>query len=336
MTAAITDFTQYAGLRLAAGQQDPAALREVAGQFEALFVQSLLKNMREASLGDPLFGNSDQHDMYQEMLDQQLAVEMSSGKGLGLADMLVRQLGGDATPAPSGSNDLGRSVIAGSVLASRPAAAPATAASPNPTVTTVSVQPLSRSGTLADVAAKPPAWSDARSFAAEVWPHAERAAAKLNVAPEAILAQVVLETGWGAHVPQAPDGNSSYNLFGIKASSGWSGDSVARPTLEFRAGVPRLEVHRFRAYDDIGATFDDYSELLSQNPRYESVSNHGDDVDGFANALQSSGYATDPSYADKIRSVLRSETMQSILGSLKNLAARPILTTGGRLAAGSD
>jgi len=335
MTAAITDFTQYAGLRLAAENKDPAVLREVAGQFEALFVQSLLKNMREASLGDPLFGNSDQHDLYQEMLDQQLAVEMSSGKGLGLADMLVRQLGGDAGPAPAVNTALSRSLTPATVAMPDRAVTPATAAAPSRSVTPVNVEPLHRSVTLATAAPKP-GWSDARSFAEDVWPHAERAAQKLNVAPEGILAQVALETGWGAHVPEGRDGNSSYNLFGIKANSGWSGASVAKPTMEFRAGVPRLEVHRFRAYDDVGATFDDYSELLSQNPRYESVSNHGDDVDGFANALQSSGYATDPSYADKIRSVLRSETMQSILSGLKNLATRPTISTGGRLAAGSD
>ena len=88
MTGAITDFNQYAGLRLAAENKDPAVLREVAGQFEALFIQTLMKNMREASLGDPVFGNSDQHEMYQEMMDQQLAVEMASGNGIGLADML--------------------------------------------------------------------------------------------------------------------------------------------------------------------------------------------------------------------------------------------------------
>lgn len=304
MTSAITDFTQYTGLRLAAENKDPAVLREVAGQFEALFVQSLLKNMREASLGDPLFGNSEQHEMYQEMLDQQLAVEMATGKGIGLADMLVRQLGSDPVAGAE------RSVTDRSVTPGRPVARAA--------------------------AVSKPGWADAKAFAQDIWPHAERAAKKLNVAPEGILAQVALETGWGAHVPQRGDGNSSFNLFGIKASGRWGGDSVTKSTLEFADGVPRLEMHKFRAYNDVAQTFDDYSNMLSGNPRYESVSDHGDDVDGFANALQASGYATDPAYADKIKSVLRSETMQSVLGSLKNLAVRPTLTTEGRPGAGSD
>ena len=281
MTGAITDFNQYAGLRLAAENKDPAVLREVAGQFEALFIQTLMKNMREASLGEGVFGNSDQHEMYQEMMDQQLAVEMASGKGIGLADMLVRQLGGDAVPTSSANG----TALPGKVAATQ--------------------------GTKLEKL-----WSDARSFAADVWPHAKRIAGKLNVAPEGILAQVALETGWGAHVPKRSDGNSSFNLFGIKAGGSWDGDTVAKTTLEFEAGLPRMEVHKFRAYDDIGRGFDDYSELLSSSPRYESVKNNGDNADAFADALQSSGYATDPAYADKIRSVLRSPTMQTFLGEL--------------------
>lgn len=281
MAGAITDFNQYAGLRLAAENKDPAVLREVAGQFEALFIQTLMKNMREASLGDPLLGNSDQHEMYQEMMDQQLAVEMASGKGIGLAAMLVRQLGGDVAPTSS---------AAGTGIAARVEA--------------------TASKKLDEL------WSDAKSFAAEVWPHAKRIARKLNVAPEGILAQVALETGWGAHVPKRSDGNSSFNLFGIKAGSNWSGETVAKTTLEFAAGLPRMEVHKFRAYENIGRGFDDYSNLLSTSPRYESVKDTGDNVAAFAEALQSSGYATDPAYADKIKSVLGSPTMQTFLGEL--------------------
>ena len=286
MPGAITDFNQYIGLRLAAENKDPAVLREVAGQFEALFIQSLMKNMREASLGDPVFGNSDQHDMYQEMMDQQLAVEMASGKGIGLADMLVRQLGGGATPSSSANGTA-------------------------PVGTADTKTPFARSVNKLDKM-----WSDAKSFAADVWPHAKRIARQLDVAPEGILAQVALETGWGAHVPQRSDGDSSFNLFGIKAGGSWDGETVAKTTIEFEAGLPRMEVHKFRAYDDIGRGFDDYSDLLSQNPRYEAVKGNGADAGAFADALQASGYATDPSYADKIKSVLRSPTMQMFLGEL--------------------
>ena len=110
MTAAVTDFSQFAALRAGAGRHDPATLRAVAGQFEALFIETLLKNVRDASLADPIFGQSDQYDMYRGLLDRQLSVEMASGRGIGLAEMLVRQLGGetraaiaDGGPAGSGS-----------------------------------------------------------------------------------------------------------------------------------------------------------------------------------------------------------------------------------------
>ncbi len=300
MTAAITDFNQYTDLRTAAGKNDPAALREVAGQFEALFLQTMLKNMREASLGDPLFGDNDQHKMFQGMMDQQLSLEMASGNGIGLADMLVRQLGADSEPKPGGKVEFDLSGIARTTKTTR--AAPITAI------------------------AEQPDWSDAEKFAHDLWPHAERAARRLNVAPEAVLAQAALETGWGAHVMQNRDGSSSFNLFGIKAAAGWSGDSVSRSTLEFEGGVPRREIAQFRAYEDVAASFDDYVDMISTNPRYELVGGHGSDVGGFATALQESGYATDPAYADKLRNIAQGETMKRAMHSLKTGAEQPITT----------
>ncbi len=304
MTATITDFNQFTGLRAAADNNDPAALREVAGQFEALFLQTMLKNMREASLGDPIFGNSDQHEMYQGMLDQQLALEMASGKGIGLADMLVRQLGGSESAKLS---------------------------QPDREVRTAS-DPVSSKSRVAK--SKPePTWSDPKSFARDIWPHAMQAGQRLNVAPEAIVAQAALETGWGAHVMPDTNGDSSFNLFGIKAGSNWDGDQVSRQTLEFEGGVPQPQQAQFRTYNDVAATFDDYAEFLSDNPRYSTVSGHGADVAGFAQALQASGYATDPKYADKLTRILDGPTMRSVMSELKNSESRPItaqLPSGAR------
>lgn len=283
MTAAITDFTQYTGLRKAAGENDPAALREVANQFEALFLQTMLKSMREASLGDPLFGNSDQHEMYQGMMDQQLAVELASGKGVGLADMLVRQLGGADSSGPARSGN--------------------SFSLPRTAETTVK--------------SLRPEWSDPQSFARDIWPHAERTAKKLNVAPEAIVAQAALETGWGKHVMPDNNGAASFNLFGIKSGAGWRGDEVARNTLEFEAGVPRPQQAKFRSYENVETAFSDYTEFLAENPRYKNVRDHGSDVVGFAQALQDSGYATDPHYAEKIGNVLAGPTMARALSELK-------------------
>jgi len=309
MTAAITDFNQYTGLRAAADRNDPAALREVASQFEALFLQTMLKNMREASLGDPIFGNSDQYEMYQGMMDQQLALEMASGKGVGLADMLVRQLGGaEAAKFSRPDRDFPISITASSAVASGSVAG-------------------NRVGSSHGTPAKPsPTWADPKSFARDIWPHAERAAKKLNVAPEAIVAQAALETGWGAHVIPGKNGESSYNLFGIKAGDDWGGEDVTRRTLEFEGGVPRPQHAKFRTYSDVAATFEDYARFLSENPRYSDVRNNGPDTGAFATALQDSGYATDPDYASKIARILESPTMRSVMSELKNSAPRPIAT----------
>jgi len=324
MTAAITDFTQFATLRAAAERNDPAALREVAGQFEALFLQTLLKSVRESSLGDPIFGDSDQHEMYQGMLDQQLSVEMASGRGIGLADMLVRQLGGATEAAPVSGVLVPEPRLLGMVQRKPDWMNAAVLPGIN---TAPPAPPVSR------LAEPTRDWSNAEAFARDIWPHAERAAAHLNVAPEAIVAQAALETGWGAYVMPRRDGTSSFNLFGIKAGSSWSGDSVTKPTLEFEAGVARREVAEFRAYESVAATFDDYSQILGSNPRYRSVRNHGADVPGFAKALQASGYATDPNYAEKITRVANSETMKKVVSGLKGLALRPINI---RLSAGTN
>ncbi len=91
------DFKQFAELRRGARADDPSTLREVARQFESIFTKMMLDGMRSASFGDPLFG-SDQGDMYQDMMDDQLAVEMAQGRGLGLADLLIRQLSHGGAP----------------------------------------------------------------------------------------------------------------------------------------------------------------------------------------------------------------------------------------------
>lgn len=107
--ASALDFKQFAALRRA-DPNDPKALREVARQFESIFTKMMLESMRSASFGDPMFG-SDQTDMYQGMMDDQMAVQLTTGRGIGLADMLFRQLqgghGAQATiePAANGNQD---------------------------------------------------------------------------------------------------------------------------------------------------------------------------------------------------------------------------------------
>jgi flagellar protein FlgJ len=334
MTAAITDFSQFSGLRRGADASDPAVLREVAGQFEALFIQTMFKNMRDTSLGDPIFGQSDQHDMYQDMLDKQYALEMSSGPGIGLADMLVRQLGGEESADVESPQQLSLSTerFSGSPLPLTgfsgterfprrvPPLIPGLTGSNQVVPDEVRAFSNLKTGEVGSV----PVWSTPEDFAQQLWPYAERAAEKLNLSPEALVAQAALETGWGEHVMKHPDGTSSLNLFGIKASNNWSGGTVSKPTIEYSDGIVRKERATFRAYPDLAATFDDYAEFIGEHPRYQGVTNHGDDTSGFATALQESGYATDPRYADKINAILDSNVMRKALQWLKDNAAVPI------------
>lgn len=302
MKPVVTDFQQFTALRTEARGGGDAALREAAEQFEAIFLQTMLKSMRDASMGDPIFGNSNASETYQDLFDKQMAMEISGGPGLGFADLLVRQLGGGHR---AGGDESGLAI--GRELDRAMDQAPAIG------------RRLPVEGTT-----ERPLWQSPAEFVRKLWPYASRAADKLDVDPRALIAQAALETGWGKHVIADENGRSSLNLFGIKASGGWQGDAVSVRTIEYRGGAARPEVASFRAYPSLAAGFDDYAELLGSNPRYESVLNRGDDVEGYAEALQDSGYATDPAYADKIKSLLGSETMDRALESLKFGGLMPI------------
>jgi peptidoglycan hydrolase FlgJ len=282
------DFQGLAALKNDAKGQAPTALKEAARQFESLFTQMLLKSMREAnkSFGeDSLFG-SDQGEMYQDMFDDQIAMQLSKGKGLGLADMLVKQLQQGAGPASASA----------------------------PSELSAIRHPLSASKD---------------DFLRTLRPHAEQAARELGVDPNALLAQAALETGWGRSLPCNAQGECSFNLFGIKAGSQWSGATVNVPTLEFEDGIPVRKVERFRAYDSPADSFRDYAALIRDSSRYASARGAGDNVEAFATALQQGGYATDPHYAQKIATVAnevraRSDAIKA--DALKFAAAGPSTT----------
>lgn len=317
------DPTGLAALRSDARANDPAALREAAKQFESLFTKMLLKSMRDANknFGDSMF-SSDQTEFYQGMFDDQLAVQLSEGEGLGLADMLVKQLSGVAgrVAEQKASENAGKTALPyapSSVPSAAPYVPAASAAQPK----AVTHEPIAASK---------------EDFIRSMWPHAKQAAEAIGVDPHALLAQAALETGWGKSVPST-GGASSFNLFGIKAGGQWSGESVAVPTLEVEGGIPVRKVERFRSYESAAASFHDYAKLIANNPRYENVRGTGSDVASFAAALQRGGYATDPNYAskivavaDQVRNVTRREAQAvNVAVNLKDVNVQP--STGRRV-----
>jgi flagellar protein FlgJ len=143
-------------------------------------------------------------------------------------------------------------------------------------------------------------------------PHAEKAAAELNINPDVLIAQVALETGWGKHVIHDKQGGNSFNLFNIKANTGWQGDKVNVTTLEYRNGVATNEKSDFRKYTNYAESFSDYVNLMKNNPRYQQALSAGKNSSAYADALQSAGYATDPGYAKKIKGLLNSDAIRTV------------------------
>ncbi|MDX3932278.1 MAG: flagellar assembly peptidoglycan hydrolase FlgJ [Stenotrophomonas sp.] len=158
-------------------------------------------------------------------------------------------------------------------------------------------------------------------FVAGIWAHAQTAAKELGVDARALVAQAALETGWGKRQITHGDGRTSHNLFGIKAT-GWSGDRATVGTHEYVNGARRNETASFRSYSSPAESFADYVRLLKSNPRYQKALEAGTDVRGFARGLQQAGYATDPSYANKIASIAGGPTIERAVAAIGDAGAQ--------------
>jgi flagellar protein FlgJ len=316
-TPVYTDLNALTTLKRGAAQRDPAAIRRVAEQFESMFTRMMLKSMRDAVGTDPVFG-SDQQKMYQEMADDQLSVQLSKGKGLGLADMLIRQLQKMGVQGAEAAAASRRSTASAQRM-------------PTPVAAYSDTQEIGASRVSA-------LKSD---FINRMLPHAQQAAAQLGTDPRALIAQAALETNWGRDLPHDGAGRSSHNLFGIKAGGDWNGAAVAAATREFSDGAAGRTTAAFRAYATPGQSFQDYVALLRGNPRYAAALNTGSDIHAFASALQRGGYATDPDYVHKISSIAHAIRLPDAAATLfadngrspdlKLAATLPITPTTGTL-----
>ncbi|TCK07044.1 flagellar assembly peptidoglycan hydrolase FlgJ [Marinobacterium mangrovicola] len=337
--ALYSDFTSLSKLKAEASKDKDAALQQVAEQFEQVFMNMMLKTMRQANEAfaeDNPF-NSGEVEMYQGMLDQQLTMELSRGNGFGLADIIVRQLGGSdmnpetlrqALQMPGDDQQLDEAVRQGESLneALLNLAARRVAGSSLDAVTQISEKLSSSAGAVASDDAglrEEPAVTSAErtseifdspeQFVERLMPLAEKAAQSLGVDPRVLVAQAALETGWGRSIIRDAAGSSN-NLFNIKASGGWSGDKVAVQTMEYRDGLPQPERAEFRAYDSLEQSLNDYVQFIQNNPRYENALKQSGNPVAYLQELQRAGYATDPEYASKIERIFSGNTLAAITG----------------------
>lgn len=273
------------------------SVRAAAEQFESYFLQMMLRSMRQTLSQDGLF-DSQETKAFTDMFDQQMAQTISKSQGIGLADMLEAQIkqsmetnpGIQPQPRPYDFPMMPAAATTKEMAAVEKADKPVTEA-------TVGGATALHSG----------------NFVQTLWPHAANAAKAMGVSPHLILAQSALETGWGKHVLKDANGESSHNLFNIKAGKDWQGKTVTREVNEFVNGRAVKSMETFRAYDSPAEAFADYAKLMQDNPRYAGVLNQ--DAEGFIQGLKQGGYATDPGYGDKLRRVISSAALRAELMS---------------------
>lgn len=322
------------------------AITEAAKQFESVFFSMMMKSMRDASKAiiDKPFFDSPSLDLFQDMYDKQISLDISdqTGSRLGLADLLVEQLTRGREFERSSTEEPSTDKLAAAVE-NRPfrrttAAQPAQStisptATSNETDNRIAAK-VSEETSLNDselhvgtfngpeslVTATPTEmkgidFSSPVAFVSSLLPIAKQYAQKLKVDPKVLLAQAALETGWGKHVMRTIDGISSNNLFGIKADRSWQGDATSVNTLEFEDGQLQQTKAAFRSYNSHEESFKDYVDFINNSSRYQKALIATENAKDYLSELQSAGYATDPNYADKIYQIYRSDTLNDAIDS---------------------
>jgi flagellar protein FlgJ len=283
-------------LKQSAKAGSPDALKSAATQFEAMFINMMMKSMRDATPQDGMLDNQ-QTKMFTSMLDQQMSQNLAK-RGVGLADVLIRQLSAQGASAQAPALAIGGDQNVPASNAMRAGMDASTLLKTPGALLAPSALPAAGSGAKARPA-------HVRSFQDKLGAHAEEASRATGIPAKFMLGQAALESGWGKREIRNADGSASHNLFGIKAGPGWKGKVVTAVTTEFVNGVPQTRMEKFRAYDTYADSFKDYAKLISNNPRYEKVLASAGDASAFAHGLQRAGYATDPLYAAKLTRIIQ-------------------------------
>ncbi|EFM2061531.1 flagellar assembly peptidoglycan hydrolase FlgJ [Escherichia coli] len=285
LASAAWDAQSLNELKAKAGEDPAANIRPVARQVEGMFVQMMLKSMREALPKDGLF-SSENTRLYTSMYDQQIAQQMTAGKGLGLAEMMVKQMAPEQ-PLPAEERPAGPMKFPLETVMSFQ----------NKALTQMVQKAVPRNY---DVLLS----GDSKAFLAELSQPAQLASQQSGVPHHLILAQAALESGWGQRQIRRENGEPSYNLFGVKASGTWKGPVTEITTTEYENGEAKKVKAKFRVYSSYLEALSDYVGLLTRNPRYAAVTRAASAEQG-AQALQDAGYATDPEYARKLTNMIQ-------------------------------
>ncbi len=330
-----TDLNALHNLKSSARKDAGAALPEVARQFESVMISMMIKGLRKTGMKDPLF-SSQAMDSYRDMYDQQLAMELSKGQGIGLAKSIVEQVQAQAGLVKTGTADPQSLKMPKWKAFPDPYQAKKSPsleksqinqAADEQTVEAKQAEPVQgvKTGNISE-------FEQPLEFVQKLWPLAEQTAKKLGVSTEVILSQAALETGWGQYII-TKDKQSSFNLFNIKAEPGWSGKRMEKVSMEYAHGKPIQQKSSFRAYDSFEQSFNDYADFIQNSPRYRNAldkirnmeqslhssnkeSNEESNYEPLANkayinTLHQSGYATDPDYSAKVLRVLNSDFIQA-------------------------
>ncbi|KMY86058.1 Flagellar protein FlgJ [peptidoglycan hydrolase] [Candidatus Paraburkholderia calva] len=309
------DVQGFDAMRAQANKDPQAGLKEATKQFDAVFTQMMLKSMRDATPSDSPLDSNDSKS-FTAMLDQQLSQQMSS-KGIGVADMMLKQLQRNAGVKPDaktmGSNTMQMlsgmggdiDANAGNIATMNAMAKAYAAAQANKNGASLS----SGRGYTASDALEAPVHSNGsdkvNDFVDCLAAPAQAASAATGIPARFIIGQAALESGWGKREIKYANGQTSHNIFGIKATGGWTGKTVDSVTTEYVNGQPKKVVEKFRAYDSYEAALTDYASVMKNNPHYALVVQASRDVASLAHGMQKAGYATDPQYAKKLISIMR-------------------------------
>ncbi len=315
------DLNALQKLKSASHKDSREGIKAVAEQFESMFISMMLKSMRDAnktfSEGNIL--SSNETEFYQEMFDSQISVSLAGagGGGIGLAKVIERQLlaskGLEVEPGSPEAMNIGDlssyqrkdfphlnvarlSEVMGKV---EQVMGPV-----DDTAEIVKGNPVSEEMRSSETPVT--AFSSPEHFVEALAPIASKIEAQTGISARLMLAQSALETGWGQKPILKNDGSQSFNLFGIKAGASWHGEQTDIVTTEFYQGSPVKQRDAFRAYGSFEESFRDYAQFLQSNPRYEQALAVRSRPLEFAQALQDSGYATDPRYADKLGQIMHS------------------------------